>query len=268
MCLAWDMKIRSGQKLVILALADAANDEGFCYPGYERLMRKTGLAKASLAKNLKALEAMGVFTKKPHAEIGKGRKVNTYQLHLETMKSMTYELIAERAKSSPCEPTEESPISSLYDKFKNDTRKVQKRPPISSTGEHEQSVLTVSKEQSVNTKGNPSSSTALAVIADRQKTFAMHLGWQPRKDLVERCQAAGIDLPKIPPPRAAEIIGEFRSYWSGETKLLNEDKWQHKFFQNLKALQGRGTLYTEAKAVRSSRDHSLEEDLHDTSWAQ
>jgi len=123
----------------------------------------------------------------------------------------------------------------------------------------------------INTKDkddNPSSSTALAVIADRQKTFAMHLGWQPRKDLVERCQAAGIDLRQIPPARAAEILGEFRSFWSGEIRVFNEDKWQHKFFQNLKALQARGTLYSEAKAVRSTKDISIAENLHDTSWAQ
>ena len=156
MCMAWDMKLKSGQKLTILALADASNDEGFCYPGYERLMRKTGLAKASLAKNLKALEDLGVFTKESHAEIGRGRKVNTYQLHLETMKSMTCELIENKAKSSHPELMGENAKSSNREKFKNDPRKVQKQPLKSSTCEHEQSVRTVSKEQSVNTKAKSS----------------------------------------------------------------------------------------------------------------
>jgi DNA-binding transcriptional ArsR family regulator len=123
----------------------------------------------------------------------------------------------------------------------------------------------------INTKDkadNPSSSTALAVMAERQQTFAMHLRWHPRKDLPERCQAAGIDLTQIPPPRAAEILGEFRSYWSGEPRLFNEDQWQHKFFQNLKSLQARGTLYAEAKQQRSTRELTIDENLYDRSWAQ
>jgi hypothetical protein len=112
---------------------------------------------------------------------------------------------------------------------------------------------------------NPSSSTALAV---RNNIFPMTLDWQPRKDLSERCQAAGVVLSKIPPQRAGEILGEFRSFWSGENKCFNEDRWQHKFFQNVKSLQARGTLYAEPCQASSTKTHSLADDLNDRSWAQ
>jgi hypothetical protein len=44
---AWAADLPAGDKLVLLALADCANDEGQCWPGLASLCTKTGRASAA-----------------------------------------------------------------------------------------------------------------------------------------------------------------------------------------------------------------------------
>lgn len=160
MTMAWEMPLNSTEAIVLLALADCANDEGFCYPGYESLMRKTKLSKSTLAKTLAILEGAGLFKKKSHAAIGEGKKVNTYEMlfddswfsvvrnsknpkrsRSELIESTRIELI-EKIKELRSE--KKRPISSHLE-----PRKVHTSNSKSSHLEHEPSVITVSKEPSV-----------------------------------------------------------------------------------------------------------------------
>lgn len=71
-------EVSAMEKLVLIALCDCLNDDGFGYPGYKTLLKKTSLSKSTLAKHLGTLKKAGFFETKSHAKIGKGRKVNTY----------------------------------------------------------------------------------------------------------------------------------------------------------------------------------------------
>lgn len=53
----------AGEKLVLLALADCANDEGHCWPGIRNLCSKTGKSERSLQDALKGLEKNGHITR-------------------------------------------------------------------------------------------------------------------------------------------------------------------------------------------------------------
>jgi DnaD/phage-associated family protein len=46
---------------VLLALADHADKEGFCFPGVDRLATKTGLSNRMVQKHLEALKSIGVI---------------------------------------------------------------------------------------------------------------------------------------------------------------------------------------------------------------
>lgn len=59
MTLAWAVDLPAGDKLVLLALADCANDEGHCWPGLASLSEKTGRCRRSLQESLRALDATG-----------------------------------------------------------------------------------------------------------------------------------------------------------------------------------------------------------------
>ena len=66
----------STAKLVLLAIADHANDEGGAYPGYTRLETKTALSRQGLADTIDALEYNGLLTVDRK---GSRLKTNDYQ---------------------------------------------------------------------------------------------------------------------------------------------------------------------------------------------
>jgi hypothetical protein len=51
-------------KLVLVALADNANDEGICWPGWEAVASKTGLSRASIYRCYRQLEEAGFLSEK------------------------------------------------------------------------------------------------------------------------------------------------------------------------------------------------------------
>lgn len=78
MTAVWDREdLSSTQKLVLLSLADWANDEGLCWPSIERLAIKTSMAGRSVQRIIRDLESMG-FVKREEV-LGKG---NRYWIHI------------------------------------------------------------------------------------------------------------------------------------------------------------------------------------------
>ena len=73
MTAVWDRQdLSSMQKLVLLSLADWANDEGLCWPSINRLAIKTSMAGRSVQRIIRDLESMG-FVKRDEV-LGKGNK--------------------------------------------------------------------------------------------------------------------------------------------------------------------------------------------------
>jgi hypothetical protein len=95
MSAVWEVDLPAGEKLVLLALADCANDEGRCWPGVASLCRKTGKAERSLQGALKALESGGHITRDQIP--GKGCR---YMIH-PTLSLFTPAKSAPRNKCAP-----------------------------------------------------------------------------------------------------------------------------------------------------------------------
>jgi hypothetical protein len=73
MTAVWDREdLSSTQKLVLLSLADWANDEGLCWPSIERLATKTSMAGRSVQRIIRDLESMG-FVRRDEV-LGKGNR--------------------------------------------------------------------------------------------------------------------------------------------------------------------------------------------------
>lgn len=140
----------------MIALCDCVNDQGNGFPGYKTLMKKTSMAKSTLSIHLNVLRIAGIITTESHAEIGKGRKVNTYHVS-EFWKN-------ENLKTSIIEARKERKVRGLNlsekqpEKYEGRTgtksmtlepRKVRGSNPKSTRVEHEPSVLTISNEPSV-----------------------------------------------------------------------------------------------------------------------
>jgi Helix-turn-helix domain len=72
----WELELDDSFKLTLLALADAANDEGFCWPGVASLCKKTSRSERTIQGAIQGLVDMGHITRKEVP--GKGC---TYTVH-------------------------------------------------------------------------------------------------------------------------------------------------------------------------------------------
>lgn len=63
---------RGNDRLTLLAIADEADDDGFCYPGIPRLAKKARVARSTVIECLKRLEAGGHILVKRPARRGQG----------------------------------------------------------------------------------------------------------------------------------------------------------------------------------------------------
>lgn len=95
MALCWQVPLDSASKLVLLALADHANDKGLgVYPGNAHLARKVSLKIRQTQNLLAHLESHGLIRREKYAAGGRGKAVE-WSLNvalltlLETMHSVT-----------------------------------------------------------------------------------------------------------------------------------------------------------------------------------
>jgi hypothetical protein len=59
----WKMPIPSGQKMVLLALCDNANDQGECYPSVSMLTEKCSMSQRSIFSHIDWLEKHGIVSR-------------------------------------------------------------------------------------------------------------------------------------------------------------------------------------------------------------
>jgi hypothetical protein len=73
MTAVWDREdLSSTQKLVLLSLADWANDDGLCWPSIERIAKKSSLKKRAVQLAIRSLEEMQFIRREE--VIGKGNR--------------------------------------------------------------------------------------------------------------------------------------------------------------------------------------------------
>lgn len=83
--MAQAMSIKVGnplRKLVLIKLADNANDDGLCYPSYQYIADVCEISKASARNHIDALIEMGFVSKKARKNKD-GSSSNLYTLHLD-----------------------------------------------------------------------------------------------------------------------------------------------------------------------------------------
>lgn len=72
-----DESLSPTDKIVMLSLADHADDEGYCYPSIARLKRRTGLAERTVQNAISRLKTDG----KLHVNLNAGRgHANLYRV--------------------------------------------------------------------------------------------------------------------------------------------------------------------------------------------
>tara|TARA_R110001583_G_scaffold68910_3_gene195726 strand:- start:488 stop:1285 length:798 start_codon:yes stop_codon:yes gene_type:complete len=73
---AWNQKVTSTQKLVLLSLADRAGENHDCWPSIDRLVENTGLNRKTVIKVIKEMVGLGLI----HSQKKAFGRSNTYTL--------------------------------------------------------------------------------------------------------------------------------------------------------------------------------------------
>ena len=119
------------QKLILLKLADNANDEGVCWPGMEYLAKHCELSKSAVLRNLKALEEKGfIKVTRRKSQDSKTNQSNVYRLTLPS--------------SSQLPPSSSQPLPPSSSELpESNNNKPNKEPNKSSGNDHSQDVLNI-----------------------------------------------------------------------------------------------------------------------------
>ncbi len=96
--LVWKLDTRdAATKLVLLKLADNANDSGLCWPSLSTICKETGLGKSTVCRKMKQLEDAGTIVRVP----GHTGTSTRYTLHLSHVgTSPTMALVPQRDRDS------------------------------------------------------------------------------------------------------------------------------------------------------------------------
>lgn len=78
----WQQPIKGNSKLVLLALADCANDDGGCWPGIKTIAKKCGISHVSVIKNLNKLSKFNLINSQRRYNEDGRRTSNYYTLNL------------------------------------------------------------------------------------------------------------------------------------------------------------------------------------------
>lgn len=79
MSAVWELDLTPVEKLVLLALADCANDEGLAWPSIATIRRKANVGERTVQRSIRSLEIQGILTRKE--VIGKGCKYTIHPRH-------------------------------------------------------------------------------------------------------------------------------------------------------------------------------------------
>ncbi|MFS1584160.1 MAG: helix-turn-helix domain-containing protein [Candidatus Arsenophonus phytopathogenicus] len=77
----WKINLKASQKLLLLALAERADEHHCCYPSYQRLINDTGLDKKTICRQINQMIAEGVIIDTGERK-GSTKQVKVLQLNI------------------------------------------------------------------------------------------------------------------------------------------------------------------------------------------
>ncbi|EFH8136387.1 helix-turn-helix domain-containing protein [Escherichia coli] len=243
---AWETDPGSSSlKLILLSMADRADEYNLCYPSIERLVKDTCLNKKTVQAGLISLMKMGLISDTGERK-GATKRVRVFSLNITKNGNI---------KGNPeggNEPengnvTENGniPKNGMLNDPKNG---MLNDPKNGMLNDPKNGIQNQSYNQSFNQERESRTKSGDSVPHDpgannavmnnfvspggpgQLGKFVMHEQWQPSDDFLRKSSLQGIYLDSLP---TAQELAEFRIYWMAEGKAYHQAQWEQKLARRL-----------------------------------
>ncbi|HBL7700046.1 TPA: helix-turn-helix domain-containing protein [Escherichia coli] len=243
---AWETDPGSSSlKLILLSMADRADEYNLCYPSIERLVKDTCLNKKTVQAGLISLMKMGLISDTGERK-GATKRVRVFSLNI----TKNGNIKGNREGGNEPEngnATENGNIPKNV--MLNDPKNGMLNDPKNGMlNDPKNGIQNQSYNQSFNQERESRTKSGDSVPHDpgannavmnnfvppggpgQLGKFVMHEQWQPSDDFLRKSSLQGIYLDSLP---TAQELAEFRIYWMAEGKAYHQAQWEQKLARRL-----------------------------------
>ncbi|RJF26909.1 DnaT-like ssDNA-binding domain-containing protein [Escherichia coli] len=243
---AWETDPGSSSlKLILLSMADRADEYNLCYPSIERLVKDTCLNKKTVQAGLISLMKMGLISDTGERK-GATKRVRVFSLNI--TKNGNIKGNREGGNEPESGNVTESgniPKNGMLNDPKNG---MLNDPKNGMLNDPKNGIQNQSYNQSFNQERESRTKSGDSVPHDpgannavmnnfvppggpgQLGKFVMHEQWQPSDDFLRKSSLQGIYLDSLP---TAQELAEFRIYWMAEGKAYHQAQWEQKLARRL-----------------------------------
>ena len=215
---AWETDPGSSSlKLILLSMADRADEYNLCYPSIERLVKDTCLNKKTVQAGLISLMKMGLISDTGERK-GATKRVRVFSLNITKNGNIKGN---REGGNEPENGILNDPKNGIQNQSYNQSFN-QERESRTKTGDsvpHDPGANNAVMNNFV-PPGGPG----------QLGKFVMHEQWQPSDDFLRKSSLQGIYLDSLP---TAQELAEFRIYWMAEGKAYHQAQWEQKLARRL-----------------------------------
>ncbi|AXZ02364.1 DnaT-like ssDNA-binding domain-containing protein [Escherichia coli] len=235
---AWETDPGSSSlKLILLSMADRADEYNLCYPSIERLVKDTCLNKKTVQAGLISLMKMGLISDTGERK-GATKRVRVFSLNITKNGNI------KGNREGGNEP-ENGNVTENGNIPKNG---MLNDPKNGMLNDPKNGIQNQSYNQSFNQERESRTKNGDSVPHDPDANnavmnnfvppggpgqlgkFVMHEQWQPSDDFLRKSSLQGIYLDSLP---TAQELAEFRIYWMAEGKAYHQAQWEQKLARRL-----------------------------------
>ncbi|EFN9366109.1 helix-turn-helix domain-containing protein [Escherichia coli] len=243
---AWETDPGSSSlKLILLSMADRADEYNLCYPSIERLVKDTCLNKKTVQAGLISLMKMGLISDTGERK-GATKRVRVFSLNITKKGNIKGNLEGRNEPENGNVPENGNiPKNGMLNDPKNG---MLNDPKNGMLNDPKNGIQNQSYNQSFNQERESRTKSGDSVPHDpgannavmnnfvppggpgQLGKFVMHEQWQPSDDFLRKSSLQGIYLDSLP---TAQELAEFRIYWMAEGKAYHQAQWEQKLARRL-----------------------------------
>ncbi|EEQ7576270.1 helix-turn-helix domain-containing protein [Escherichia coli] len=215
---AWETDPGSSSlKLILLSMADRADEYNLCYPSIERLVKDTCLNKKTVQAGLISLMKMGLISDTGERK-GATKRVRVFSLNITKNGNIKGN---REGSNEPENGMLNDPKNGIQNQSYNQSFNQERESRTKTRGSvpHDPGANNAVMNNFV-PPGGPG----------QLGKFVMHEQWQPSDDFLRKSSLQGIYLDSLP---TAQELAEFRIYWMAEGKAYHQAQWEQKLARRL-----------------------------------